>query len=123
MKSASTCASRDPPDQLAFRSSLSLTAFCQARSRASTHPATLDRNRFDEFAEETLLETEGLRRVHVRGQEEIRKRILIQAAAFNLRFVMRNGAGSAPRRGFQGLASARTSRGMSAPPPVEPGTF
>ena len=51
------------------------------------------------------------------------KRILIQAAAFNLRFVMRNGAGSAPRRGFQGLASARTSRGMSAPPPVEPGTF
>ena len=41
----------------------------------------------------------------------------------NLRFVMRNGAGSAPRRGFQGLASARTSRGMSAPPPVEPGTF
>ena len=39
---------------------------------ASSEIRALDRNRFDEFAEETLLETEGLRRVHVRGQEEIR---------------------------------------------------
>ena len=37
---------------------------------ASSEIRALDRNRFDEFAEETLLETEGLRRIHVRGQEE-----------------------------------------------------
>ncbi len=36
-----------------------------------------------------LLVTGGLRRVHIRGQEEIRKRMLIHAAAFNLGLLMR----------------------------------
>ena len=51
-----------------------------------------------------MLETGGLRRVHVRGREEIRKRILIQAAAFNLGLLMRSLYGIGTPRGLQGLA-------------------
>ncbi len=50
-----------------------------------------------------MLETGGLRRVHVRGREDIRKRILIQAAAFNLGLLMRS---LGTPRGLQGLAGA-----------------
>ena len=50
--------------------------------------------------------TGGLRRVHVRGREEIRKRILIQAAAFNLGLLMRKRYGFGTPRGLQGLATA-----------------
>ena len=53
-----------------------------------------------------MLETGGLRRVHVRGREEIRKRILIQAAAFNLGLLMRSLYGIGTPRGLQGLAGA-----------------
>ena len=53
-----------------------------------------------------MLETRGLRRVHVRGREEIRKRILIQAAAFNLGLLMRSLYGIGTPRGLQGLAGA-----------------
>ena len=56
-----------------------------------------------------MLETGGLRRVHVRGQEEIRKRILIQAAAFNLGLLMRKRFGVGTPRGLQGLAAARSA--------------
>ena len=54
-----------------------------------------------------MLVTGGLRRVHVRGQEEIRKRLLIQAAAFNLGLLMRQRYGIGTPRGLQGLAAAR----------------
>lgn len=53
-----------------------------------------------------MLETGGLRRVHARGREEIRKRILIQAAAFNLGLLMRSLYGIGTPRGLQGLAGA-----------------
>lgn len=53
-----------------------------------------------------ILETGGLRRVHVRGREEIRKRILIQAAAFNLGLLMRSLNGIGTPRGLPGLAGA-----------------
>ena len=56
-----------------------------------------------------LLLTGGLRRVHVRGQEEIRKRILIQAAAFNLGLLMRKRFGFGTPRGLQGLAAAQAA--------------
>ena len=36
-----------------------------------------------------LLETGGLRRVYLRGQEEIRKRMLLHAVAFHLGLFMR----------------------------------
>ena len=56
-----------------------------------------------------LLTTGGLRRVHVRGQEEIRKRILIQAATFNLGLLMRKRFGFGTPRALQGLAAAQAA--------------
>ena len=53
-----------------------------------------------------LLVSGGLRRVHVRGQEEIRKRMLLHTAAFNLGLVMRKRFGFGTPRGMQGLAAA-----------------
>ena len=53
-----------------------------------------------------LLVSGGLRRVHVRGHEEIRKRMLVHAAALNLSLVMRTCFGFGTPRGPQGLASA-----------------
>ena len=53
-----------------------------------------------------LLVSGGLRRVHVRGQGEIRKRILVHAAAFNLGLLMRTRFGFGTPRGLQGLAAA-----------------
>ncbi len=53
-----------------------------------------------------MLGTGGLRRVHVRGQEEIRKRMLLQAAAFNLGLLMRKRFGFGTPRGLQGAALA-----------------
>ncbi|WP_423926401.1 transposase [Candidatus Palauibacter sp.] len=53
-----------------------------------------------------LLVSGGLRRVHVRGQKEIRKRLLVQAAAFNLGLMMRARFGFGTPRGLQGLAAA-----------------
>ena len=53
-----------------------------------------------------LLVSGGLRRVHVRGHNEIRKRMLVHAAAFNLSLVMRSLFGFGTPRGLQGLAAA-----------------
>ena len=56
-----------------------------------------------------MLRTGGLRRVHVRRQEEIRKRILIQAAAFNLGLLMRKRFGVGTPRALQGLAAVQAA--------------
>ncbi len=57
-----------------------------------------------------MLGSGGLRRVHTRGQEEIRKRMLIHAAAFNLGLLMRKRFGVGTPRALQGLATwARNS--------------
>lgn len=67
-----------------------------------------------------LLVSGGLRRVHVRGQEEIRKRMLVHTAAFNLSLVMRRRFGFGTPRGLQGLAAAAAAladasvRGLAA---------
>jgi len=53
-----------------------------------------------------LLVSGGMRRVHVRGQEEIRKRMLVHTAAFNLGLLMRQRFGFGTPRGLQGLAAA-----------------
>ena len=52
-----------------------------------------------------LLVSGGLRRVYVRGQEEIRKRMLVHAAAFNLGLLMRSRFGVGTPRGLQGHRS------------------
>ena len=56
-----------------------------------------------------MLVTGRLRRVHVRGQEEIRKRLPVQAAAFNLGLMMRKRHGVGTPRNLQGLAAARAA--------------
>ena len=52
-----------------------------------------------------LLETGGLRRVHVRGQIEISKRMVLQGAAFNLGLLMRQACGVGKPRVLQGERS------------------
>jgi len=47
-------------------------------------------------------ETGGLRRLHVRGRENIHKRLLGHVAGFNLSLVMRKLIGKGTPRGFQG---------------------
>ena len=56
-----------------------------------------------------LLGSGGMRRVHLHGQEEIRKRVLLQAAAFNLGLLMRSRFGFGTPRSLQGLATAATA--------------
>jgi len=59
------------------------------------------------------LDTGGMRRVHLRGRENIEKRYLLHAAAFNLGILMRSKLGVGTPRGLQGAlrtASAVLSR-------------
>jgi transposase len=53
-----------------------------------------------------LYETGGLRRVHVRGHENVLKRLLVHASAFNLGLWMRSLFGIGTPRGLQGRALA-----------------
>ncbi len=53
-----------------------------------------------------LYETGGLRRVHVRGHENVLKRLLVHAGAFNLGLWMRTLFGIGTPRGLQGRLAA-----------------
>src|ERR1022692_2708237 len=48
-------------------------------------------------------ETGGMRRLHLRGQENILKRLLLHVSGFNLSLVMRKLIGKGTPRGLQGL--------------------
>jgi transposase len=50
-------------------------------------------------------ETGGMRRTHLRGHENILKRLLIHVAGFNLSLILRKLMGLGTARGFQGLAA------------------
>jgi hypothetical protein len=50
-------------------------------------------------------ETGGLRRVHLRGHENILKRLLVHVGAFNLGLLMRQLIGKGTPRGLQGLSA------------------
>ena len=54
-----------------------------------------------------LYETGGMRRVHLRGRENILKRLVIHAAGFNLALVMRKKLGMGKPRRWQGLARGK----------------
>lgn len=74
------------------------------RSRKGKH---LQRRRA-EVLERTfahLCETGGLRRTRLRGRENVRKRYLMQAAAFNLSLLMRKLLGHGTPRAFAGAAA------------------
>ncbi len=53
-----------------------------------------------------LYETGGMRRVHLRGRENILKRLLIHAAGFNLALLMRTMVGVGTPRSLQGRSGA-----------------
>ena len=50
-------------------------------------------------------ETGGLRRVYLRGRENVYKRVLIHLVGFNLSLVMRQGSGKGTPRGWQGFSA------------------
>jgi transposase len=52
-----------------------------------------------------VYETGGMRRVHLRGRENILKRLLIHVGGFNLSLVMRQLMGKGTPRGLQGLSA------------------
>jgi len=52
-----------------------------------------------------LYETGGMRRTHLRGHDNIRKRVLIHASAFNLGLLLRSMFGRGTPRGLQGIPS------------------
>ena len=52
-----------------------------------------------------VLETGGMRRVHLRGRINVLKRMLLQVGGFNLSLVMRKLIGRGTPRGLQGLFS------------------
>ncbi len=56
-----------------------------------------------------LLDIGGMRRVYLRGQDKIRKRMLVQAAAFNLCLLMRTLHGVGKPRVLQGRPAARAA--------------
>ena len=53
-----------------------------------------------------MYETGGMRRTHLRGHDNIIKRLLIHAGGFNLGLVMRKLLGNGTPRGFQGRLNA-----------------
>lgn len=55
-------------------------------------------------------ETGGLRRTHLRGHENIRKRLLIHVAGFNLGLLLRQVFGVGTPRGLQGRSSSFWTR-------------
>jgi len=68
------------------------------------------RAEFCERSNAHLYETGGMRRVHLRGRENILKRLLIHAAAFNLALVMRRRYRVGTPRGLQGHPKALRGR-------------
>lgn len=60
-----------------------------------------------------LYETGGMRRVHLRGHTNIRKRLLIHASASNLGLLMRQLIGVGTPRGLQGRLVAALSAFMA----------
>ena len=65
-----------------------------------------------------MLETGGMRRLHVRGQKNIRKRMLVHAAAFNLGLLMRKRFGVGTPRALQGLATVQAALATHVTTPV-----
>ena len=56
-----------------------------------------------------MYETGGMRRLHLRGQANIRKRLLIHACGFNLGVLMRSITGTGTPRTLQGQSQQRVA--------------
>ena len=62
------------------------------------------------------LETGGMRRTHLRGHQNIRKRLLVHVGGFNLGLVMRKLLGKGTPRGFQGFRGLGAALGGACAP-------
>ena len=78
-----------------------------------------------EYVERTfahLYDTGGLRRTHLRGHQNILKRLLVHAGAFNLALLMRTRSGAARREGSRDAASSLARlKSPSEPSEIAPG--
>ena len=82
--------------------------YANRRRIGSQHGRALMRKR-GELVERTfahLYETGGMRRTHLRGHNNILKRLLVHAAGFNLSLALRQWIGYGTARGGQGLPNA-----------------
>ena len=95
------CSSSQPPPVSAAMARSRATRYCRTRglrSRRDCRAEVVERT----FAH--MYETSGMRRVWVRGHENVRKRVLIQAAACNIGLLLRRQTGIGTPRSLQGRA-------------------
>ncbi|MDY7091670.1 MAG: transposase [Acidobacteriota bacterium] len=98
------------------RTDLQQAVYANRRRMRGNRGRTLGRLRAErvERSSAHCYETGGLRRIYLRGRENIRKRIVVHVAAFNLGLVLRAAFGAGTPRGLRALAEA-LSRAFGSP--------
>jgi len=83
--------------------------YAARRRNTTAHGRKLQRKRseLNERSNAHLYETGGMRRVHLRGQANALKRLIVHAAGFNLSILMRKLTGVGKPRVLQGIGSCR----------------
>src|SRR5437899_327395 len=77
-------------------------AIADARVAPAVHRLIRQRGQFVERSFAPLYDTGGMRRTQLRGHENILKRLLVHAGAFNLGLLMRKTFGRGTPHGLQG---------------------
>lgn len=78
---------------------------------ARTHEAEAD-DATNQYVDKAT-STGGLRRVYLRGRENVYKRVLIHLGGFNLSLLMRQWSGKGTPRGWQGIFGRRRAGGVA----------
>ncbi len=96
----------------AFKRAEQAAVYRNRRRRKSNHSKRLHRKRAElvERSFEHVLDDGGMRRVHLRGRENIAKRYLIHTAAFNLGLIMRKLIGFGTPKGWADARRACLAR-------------
>jgi hypothetical protein len=99
-------------DELAFKRAEQAAVYRNRRRRRGRRSKALYRKRAElvERSFEHVLDDGGMRRVHLRGRENIAKRYLIHTAAFNLGLIMRKLTGFGTPRGWADARRAAARR-------------
>jgi len=102
-------------DELAFKRAEQAAVYRNRRRRRGNRSKRLHRQRAElvERSFEHVLDDGGMRRVYLRGRENIAKRYLIHTAAFNLGLIMRKLTGFGTPRGWADARRA-AARGLRA---------
>jgi transposase len=106
-----TWTARDPQEQ-EFKRQAQQAVYRNRRRRRSSRSKRLHRRRAErvERSFEHVLDDGGMRRVYLRGRENIAKRYLIHTAAFNLGLIMRKLTGFGTPRGWADARRAAARR-------------